>query len=91
MAVFEGKKSSNDLIINDTMSDDELVASDVPPRYLFLEMTLLPLVPLVLLFLLLLLRFSPSSLLFLHPLLPLLPSLLPSSPALLNGVGGNVL
>ena len=30
MAVFEGKKSSNDIIINDTMSDDEVVASDVP-------------------------------------------------------------
>ena len=37
MAVFEGKKSSNDIIINDTMSDDELVASDVPPRYLLLD------------------------------------------------------
>ena len=35
MAVFEGKKSLNDIIINDTMSDDEVVASDVPPRYLF--------------------------------------------------------
>ena len=35
MAVFEGKKSSNDITINDTMSDDEVVASDVPPRYLF--------------------------------------------------------
>ena len=34
MAVFEDKKSSNDIIINDTMSDDEVVASDVPPRYL---------------------------------------------------------
>ena len=31
---FEGKKSSNDIIINDTMSDDEVVASDVPPQYL---------------------------------------------------------
>ena len=30
MAVFEGKKSSNDVIINDTMSGDEVVASDVP-------------------------------------------------------------
>ena len=30
MVVFEGKKSSNDIIINDTMSDDEVVASDVP-------------------------------------------------------------
>ena len=35
MAVFEDKMSSNDIIINDTMSDDEVVASDVPPRYLF--------------------------------------------------------
>ena len=34
MAAFEDKKSSNDIIINDTMSDDEIVASDVPPRYL---------------------------------------------------------
>ena len=31
MAGFE----SNDIIINDTMSEDEIVASDVPPRYLF--------------------------------------------------------
>ena len=29
MAVFEGKKSSNDIIINDTMCDDEVVASDL--------------------------------------------------------------
>ena len=36
MAVFEDTKSSNDIMINDTMSDDEVVASDVPPRYLFL-------------------------------------------------------
>ena len=34
MAVFEGKKSSNDIINSGTMSDDEVVASDVPPRYL---------------------------------------------------------
>ena len=34
MDVFEGKKSSNDIINNGTMSDDEVVASDVPPRYL---------------------------------------------------------
>ena len=33
MAVSEGEKSSNDIIINDTMSDDEVVASDVPLRY----------------------------------------------------------
>ena len=30
MAPFEGKKSSNDIIINDTMSDDKVVASHVP-------------------------------------------------------------
>ena len=36
MAVFEGKKSSNDIINNDTISDDEVVASYVPPRYLFI-------------------------------------------------------
>ena len=35
LAIFEGDKSSNDIIINDTMSDDEVVASDVPLRYLF--------------------------------------------------------
>ena len=34
IALFEGKKSSNDIIINDTMSDDEQVASYVPPWYL---------------------------------------------------------
>ena len=34
MAVFDGKKSSNDIIINDTMSDDEEVASEVLPGYL---------------------------------------------------------
>ena len=33
--VIEGQKSSNDIIKNDTMSDDEVVASYVPPRYLF--------------------------------------------------------
>ena len=35
MANFEDKKSSNDVINNDTISDDEVVASYVPPRYLF--------------------------------------------------------
>ena len=35
MAIFESKKSSNDIVNNGTMSDDEVVASDVPPRYLF--------------------------------------------------------
>ena len=38
-AVFEGKNSSNDIIINDTMSADKVVASDVPPRY-FLMMNM---------------------------------------------------
>ena len=37
MAVFEGKKSSNDIIINDTMSDDEVVASNVPHGTCFTE------------------------------------------------------
>ena len=35
IAVFKGKKSSNDSKNNDTMSDDEVVASFVPQRYLF--------------------------------------------------------
>ena len=35
MAVFEGKESSNDKINNDKMSDDGVVASDVPSRFLF--------------------------------------------------------
>ena len=35
MTIFEGEKSSNDITINDTMSDDKVVASYVPPRYLF--------------------------------------------------------
>ena len=33
MAMFEDKESSNDITNNDTMSDDEVVASYVPPRY----------------------------------------------------------
>ena len=36
MAIFEGRKSSNDITNNNRMSDDEVVASYVPPRYLFL-------------------------------------------------------
>ena len=36
MADFEGEKSSNDIINNDRMSDNEVVASDVPPRYLLI-------------------------------------------------------
>ena len=35
MAIFEDKKSSNDIINNDTMGNNEIVASYVPPRYLF--------------------------------------------------------
>ena len=34
MADFEGKNSSNDIINNEAMSDDEVVASYLPPRYL---------------------------------------------------------
>ena len=34
MANFECEKSSTDIINNGTMSVDEVVASDVPPRYL---------------------------------------------------------
>ena len=34
MADFEDKKSSNDIIINDTISADKEVASDAPERYL---------------------------------------------------------
>ena len=36
MANFEGEKSSNDIIVNATMSDNEVVALNVPSRYLFL-------------------------------------------------------
>ena len=35
MAAFGGKTSSNDFVIIDTMSDGEVVASDLPPRYWF--------------------------------------------------------
>ena len=35
MAIFEDEKSSIDITNNDTISDDEVVASYVPPRYLF--------------------------------------------------------
>ena len=34
MTVFEGKKSLKDIVTNDTIKDDEVVISDVPPRYL---------------------------------------------------------
>ena len=40
MANFEGKKTSNNVKNNDTMSDDEVVASCVPPRYLFFSVFL---------------------------------------------------
>ena len=36
MDVFEAFKSLNDITNNDTKSDDEVVASYVPPRYLFI-------------------------------------------------------
>ena len=36
MAIFEGKKSANDIIINHRMSDDEVFAFYVSPGYLFL-------------------------------------------------------
>ena len=32
MAIFEGKKSSNNILHGDTMSGNEVVASYVPPR-----------------------------------------------------------
>ena len=42
VAIFEGKKSSNDIEKNDTMSDDEVAASDVSPRlFLFLSFVFL--------------------------------------------------
>ena len=34
LAIFEGKKSSNDITNNDTISDDDVVAFYVPPRFL---------------------------------------------------------
>ena len=40
MAVFEEKKSLNDIIINDTMSDDEVVASDAPRGTCFSDLEL---------------------------------------------------
>ena len=42
MDIFLGEKSSNDIINYDTMSDDEVVRSDVRSRYLFLLCTLIP-------------------------------------------------
>ena len=33
MVITEDEQSSNDMTINDTMSDDEVVASGVPPPY----------------------------------------------------------
>ena len=37
MANVEREKSFTDIINNGTMSVDEVVASDVPPRYLFFQ------------------------------------------------------
>ena len=37
MAVFEVDMSSTDIINKGTMNDDEVVASDVSPRYLFFQ------------------------------------------------------
>ena len=39
MAVFEGKQSSDDIIIKDKMSDDEVVAPDVPPAVFFMQVS----------------------------------------------------
>ena len=36
MAVFASEKSSKDINSNGIVSDDAVVASDVPPQYLFL-------------------------------------------------------
>ena len=36
MAILEDEKTSSDITNNDTMSDDEVVASYAPPRYLFM-------------------------------------------------------
>ena len=35
MAIFEGRKSSNDVTNNDMIIDNEVVTSYVPPQYLF--------------------------------------------------------
>ena len=40
MAIFNGKIPSNGIIINDTMTNDEVFASDVPLWYLFLFWTI---------------------------------------------------
>ena len=37
MTNFEGKNSSNEIIINDEISADGVMASDVPPRYLLTQ------------------------------------------------------
>ena len=41
MANFEREKSSTNILNNSAMSDDEVVASDLPPRYLSFETVLL--------------------------------------------------
>ena len=40
-AVLEDEKLWTDFINNGRMSDDEVVASDVPPRYLFISNSLM--------------------------------------------------
>ena len=42
-AIFEGKNSPNDIIINHKMTEDEAVAFDGPPRYLLIFCMNLPL------------------------------------------------
>ena len=42
--IFEGKKSSNNIIDSDTLSDDEVVASYVPSRYLFLHIIIISII-----------------------------------------------
>ena len=34
LGIFECRKSANDIIDNDKMSDDKVVSSDIPSRYL---------------------------------------------------------
>ena len=34
---YDGRKFVNDIINNDTKSDDDVVSSDVPTRYLFIN------------------------------------------------------
>ena len=45
MAVFVGKDLSNDIIINDSMRNDQVVASYVPPHYSFFLFSTLLFIP----------------------------------------------